>query len=198
MFKTIPRGILFFIAIGTCMMLMISIIGFCFAIGAEQNSTANDIPQTTLKTTTITTPKPTPVYDVPLNEDLQIYIIKQCNKHNIDPAVVIAMIWRESNYSADAVGDNGNSVGLMQIQERHHSERMTKLGCTNLYNPYDNVTVGIDILSGLITKYDGNVEMALIAYNAGPTGAHRNWFSQGIYTNKYSQAVLKKSQELYS
>jgi len=128
-------------------------------------------------------------FDVPLDYDLQVFIIQTCEELNIDAAVVMAMIFFESSYQADAIGDGGNSVGLMQIQERWHKERMERLDVTNLLNPYQNVTVGIDFLAELIDEYDGNVEMALMAYNAGRDGADKYWFSQGEYSNEYSQKV---------
>jgi hypothetical protein len=56
----------------------------------------------------------------------------------------------------------------MQIQERWHKERLTRLGITNLYDPEQNVTVGCDILSELLNKY-GNYEDALSVYNSGNT-----------------------------
>lgn len=135
-------------------------------------------------------------YDVPLDYDLQDYIIHLCEEHHIDPAVVIAMIECESNFQADAIGDGGNSEGLMQIQSYYHAERMDRLGCTNLFDPFQNVTVGIDILAELIDYYEGNVEMALMAYNAGCSGAYEYWFSKGVYSNEYSRAVLATCQEL--
>lgn len=128
-------------------------------------------------------------FDVPLDYDLQVYIIQTCEELNIDAAVVMAMIFFESSYQADAIGDGGNSVGLMQIQERWHKERMERLDVTNLLHPYQNVTVGIDFLAELLDEYDGNVEMALMAYNAGRDGADEYWFSKGEYSNEYSQKV---------
>lgn len=135
-------------------------------------------------------------FDCPLSHDLQDYIADLCAEVSIDPAVIVAMIGKESTYRADAKGDKGKSLGLMQIQPRWHSERMERLGCDDLLDPYDNVTVGIDLLAELIEKYDGNVNMALMSYNAGATGAKRNWFSKGIYENKYSKAVMKLAEEL--
>lgn len=128
-------------------------------------------------------------FDVPLDYDLQVFIIQTCEELNIDAGVVMAMIFFESSYDASAIGDGGNSLGLMQIQERWHKERMEQLDVTNLLNPYQNVTVGIDFLAELIDEYDGNVEMALMAYNAGRDGADKYWFSQGEYSNEYSQKV---------
>lgn len=129
-------------------------------------------------------------FDVPLDYDLQVFIIQTCEELNIDAAVVMAMIFYESSYQADAVGDGGNSLGLMQIQERWHEERMERLGVTDLFDPYQNVTVGIDLLAELLDEYDGNVEMALMAYNAGRSGADKYWFSNGEYSNEYSRKVV--------
>ncbi len=139
---------------------------------------------------------PVALYEVPLSEELQLHAIQECEAHDIDPAVVIAIIWKESNYKAGAKGDNGNSLGLMQIQPRWHKARMKRLGCTDLLDPYQNITVGVDILAELLDKYDGSTSMALMAYNAGSYGAHLNWFSQGIYSNDYSRAVREKAATL--
>lgn len=135
-------------------------------------------------------------YDVPLDFEFQSFIIQLCEEHHIDPAVVIAMIDTESGFNADAIGDSGNSYGLMQIQQRFHLARMDKLGVTNLRDPYQNVTVGVDYLHELLEYYGGNIDKALIAYNAGQVGAYNYYFSQGIFSNHYSQKVLGKIENL--
>ena len=66
-------------------------------------------------------------FDVPLEEELQNYIFKLCEESSIDPALVIAMIYRESSYNQETIGDNGKSFGLMQIQPKWHQWRMEKL-----------------------------------------------------------------------
>ena len=75
-------------------------------------------------------------FDVPLSEDLQDHIFSLCEEYVVEPAIVMAMIERESRFKPDVVGDSGRSVGLMQIQKRWHSERMARLGVTDLYDPY--------------------------------------------------------------
>ena len=136
------------------------------------------------------------LYAVPLNESLQTYIVEQSEAHGIDPAVIFGIIGKESQFDADALGDKGRSFGLMQIQARFHQERMDRLECCDMLDPYQNATVGIDFFAELLDKYDGNTEKALIAYNCGVTGANRNYFSKGIYSNKYSKAVLEIAAEL--
>lgn len=129
----------------------------------------------------------TKYYDVPLSEDLQDYIFELCETHNIDPALVIAMIKRESGYKASAVGDKGNSLGLMQIQPRWHKERMGRLNCPDLLDPYQNVTVGIDILTELFAK-GKSIEWVLMAYNGGNAYANRN--TKAGVVSAYASKVL--------
>ena len=136
------------------------------------------------------------VYDVPLDVELQLFIIRECEKHHIEPTVILAMIQKESSFTASIMGDSGNSYGLMQIQQRYHQDRMEKLGCSDLLDPYQNVMVGIDFLAELIDYYDGNLEMALMSYNAGCNGANQYWFSKGVYSNDYSRAVLSICEEI--
>ena len=63
-------------------------------------------------------------------------------------------------------------------------------------DPYQNVTVGIDIFAQKLDKYDGNTEMALMSYNAGDAGAHRLWFDKGIYSTTYSSNIMNMSLAL--
>lgn len=141
-----------------------------------------------IDTTALKTVEPKNTYfDVPLSEDLQDYIMNLCEEYGIDPAIVIAMIQKESCFTASAIGDGGNSFGLMQIQPYWHSERMNKLGCTDLLDPYQNVTVGIDLLAYLINHYDGAVEKALTAYNQG--------YYAGTVTN-YAWSVMSIAEDL--
>ena len=134
-------------------------------------------------------------YDVPLTEDLQDIIVDISEKRGVDPALVLAILEKDSGYNPDAAGDNGRSQGLMQIWRSFHEKRMEKLGAVNLYDPKDNVLVGIDILAEKLDKYE-DVEKALIAYNAGDAGAKKHYFSKGVYSNGYSRAVLKIAEEI--
>ena len=118
------------------------------------------------------TPKPKESwvkYPVPLDDDLQKYICKKCAEYQVSPALVMAVIGTESGYKADAIGDHGAAYGLMQIQRKWHEARMERLGVMNLLNPYENVTVGIDLLSELLDRGNG-VEWAL-SYYSGNGGA---------------------------
>lgn len=164
-----------------------------FVIVANAASTTNT---NTKKTSTKTTKKKTTktkYYDVPLSHKVQDHIFKTCKKASIDPRLVIAIIWKESNYKASAVGDHGNSVGLMQIQPRWCKEKMKKLKCPDLKDPYQNITVGVSILKDYINKGKG-IKWALMAYNGGPSYANRK-ASRGE-VSEYARKVLAKKASL--
>ena len=133
-------------------------------------------------------------YDVNLPKELQKYIIERCEVNKISPALVMAIIERESDCNANAVGDNGKSLGLMQIQPKWHQWRADKLGCKDWYNPYDNVAVGIDILSDLFGKYGDDVYSVLMAYNGGPSYVAR--MEEQGKISKYAIEVNARAEEL--
>lgn len=132
-------------------------------------------------------------FDVPLDKELQDYIFKLCEEHNIEPALIIAMIEKESNYNASAIGDGGNSLGLMQIQPRWNQDRMDILDCQNLLDPFQNVAVGIDLLGELFSK-GNSVEWVLMAYNGGQSYANRKISNGEVST--YAKTVLSNSKNL--
>lgn len=151
--------------------------------------TTQDItePTETEQPATEATEPPVTLYDVPLDEELQLHIIEQAESNGIDPAIIMAMAFKESTYTPDRIGDGGNSYGLLQVQPRWHYERMTRLGCTDLLDPFQNVTVAVDYLCELLNRYDGDIAKALTAYNKG--------HYSGTITN-YAKNVLAKAEEL--
>lgn len=133
------------------------------------------------------TEPPLILFDVPLSAELQIHIIQVAEAYGIDPAIIFAMCYRESSYDPTSIGDHGAAFGLMQIQPRWHSDRMARLGCADLLDPFQNVTVGADYLAEQIARYGGDISKALVAYNAG--------HYTGTIT-KYAQEILAKAEEL--
>lgn len=133
------------------------------------------------------------LYDIPLDDELQDYIIETSEERGVDPAIIIAMIKRESQFDIDVIGDKGKAFGLMQIHPRWHSDRMEKLGVTDLLDPYQNVTVGIDIMAELLDGGE-SVEWALMAYNGGY--AHANRHIEAGTLSGYATDVLKFAEGL--
>ena len=128
-----------------------------------------------------------PLYDVPLDAELQLHIIHTAEEKQIDPAIVVAMAFRESTYNPNLIGDGGDSYGLLQVQPKWHYERMQKLGCTDLLDPFQNVTVAVDYLAEQIERYGGDVAKGLTAYNRG--------HYTGTIT-QYAKSVMAKADEL--
>lgn len=140
--------------------IMTAIAGIMIALGLNAIATAIDNPEVYTKDL----PDPVPVAQLEIND----HIDKMAKRYGLDSNIIKALIEEESGWVASAEGDNGNSIGLMQIQERWHKERMKRLGVKDLYDSEQNITVGCDILSELLNKY-GNYKDALSVYNSGNT-----------------------------
>ena len=124
-----------------------------------------------------------PWADIPLSNEMQAYIHTLCEEYNLAYSFIIALIDTESNFKTDVVSAT-DDYGLMQINACNHREGFDYL------DPYDNVTMGIEMLSDLAKKYD-DVESVLMAYNFGEAGAKKLW-KQGIYSTDYTKKVLDK------
>lgn len=113
---------------------------------------------------------PTVYFDVPLSEDLQDHLFEVCEHYDVSPELVIGMIDTESKFDPNA--ENRGARGLMQVVPKWHIDRMARLGCSDMYDPYQNITVGVDYISELIGRGKG-LEWALMAYNGGPSYANK-------------------------
>lgn len=105
--------------------------------------------------------------DVPLDGDTQAFLRAACEETGIPYELALAVIRQETEFH-NVVGDDGRSVGYMQVQRRWHEDRMARLGVTDLADPYGNSRVGCDYLAELLGKYP--LEEALTAYNSGKPG----------------------------
>ena len=165
---------------------VIALLGMRFAGPTEQETIAPQSERSERSAGPVTT------YNVPLDTELQTYIAETCDRYGVDMPLVLAIIGQESNYNAHAVGDSGNSLGLMQIQARWHQGRMDRLGMDDLLDPHQNVTVGIDLLAELIEH--GGEKWAVTAYNAGSVAAD-NYMAIGVTTD-YAAGVMKLREDI--
>lgn len=108
----------------------------------------------------------------PLSKELQQEIFDICEKYNVSFEFVMAVINRESRFDINAEGDGCESVGLMQVQEKWHSELMEELGVSDLYDPVQNVEVGVALLASYFEKHE-DVYFVLMKYNGGAKYAYR-------------------------
>ena len=89
-------------------------------------------------------------------------IVDAARRAGIDPALVHAVIGVESAYNEKAVSHKG-AVGLMQVVPGTGR----RFGIDNLLNPKANIRAGTQYLSHLMHLFDGDLRLALAAYNAG-------------------------------
>ena len=144
--------------------------------------------------TTVCAAEPT-YYDIPLSKDLQLYTYNKCVEYGIPEhyELVLAMMWQESNYTADLISST-NDYGIMQINSCNHSWLVDLLGPTDFLDASDNINAGVYVISKLLIKYDDE-HKALMAYNMGEHGASLNW-QAGNYTSNYSRGVVAKREAI--
>ncbi|MGH9458206.1 MAG: lytic transglycosylase domain-containing protein [Thermoanaerobaculia bacterium] len=95
---------------------------------------------------------------------LQGIIREAAAETGIDPNLLAAVIYQESRFKEHAVSWRG-AQGLMQLMPR----TARYLGVTDPFDPEQNVRGGARYLAEMFEKFDGDLELSLAAYNAGPT-----------------------------
>lgn len=151
-------------------------------------------PETTTAPEVTDIPKPTtPIYSIPLSEELQTYTFRLCEKYGVDYEMVLALMEIESRYRPDIISDT-NDYGLMQINSCNHADLEDKLGVTDILDPEQNIHCGVYLLGKLAAKYD-DPHRILMAYNMGERGA-RKYIENGNTTSAYSRAIMERRAEL--
>ncbi len=127
-------------------------------------------------------------------DEQQEFLHYLCHGYDLDFALVMAMIQRESNFDPDAVSRT-NDYGLMQINVRNHEWLTDTLGLADFLDPYENMRCGCFILRKLFEKYQ-DTDMVLMAYNMGERGAARLW-EEGIYKTNYTDSIQAMQEQFY-
>lgn len=104
------------------------------------------------------------VRDLPYGETL----VEAAHRHGLDGLLLAAIVEHESAFDPSCVSPRG-AVGLMQLLPATGRA----YGAEDLFDPGVNIDVGSRYLAYLLELYEGNLELALAAYNAGPAAVAR-------------------------
>lgn len=140
-----------------------SLLGFlagCFFVGLLVTVTPKE-PHITIQNYTVVEQYVTSSgYLIPDRELLKHIFVKA--KHNrVDPFLMISLIIVESGFNENAVSKKG-AIGLMQIVPKWHNVIAEKL-----FDPFYNVTCGVEIYAKMLQDSNGNDIRALTKYNGG-------------------------------
>ena len=112
-------------------------------------------------------------------------------RYNVQPEFLESFIEAES--SGIPTASNGNCKGLMQVYEAVHRDRMKRLGISNLYDPYQNILVGTDILVELFERYGDDTAKIVMMYNGS---SDAKWRAADWNFTDYANKVLNRAAEL--
>ena len=126
-------------------------------------------------------------------------ITREARSYDIDPILIVALIYTESRFKTNALSVKG-AKGLMQLLPGTAEYVSLKIGedilkIANLYDVETNLKLGVAYLNYLIKKTGGNLEYARAAYNMGPANLYRA-LARNKIPSSYSSKVLKKYEEL--
>lgn len=116
------------------------------------------------------------------------YIMRAADAYQVDPTLIKAVIMAESSYNPRAVSDRG-AKGLMQLMP----VTAKSLGVAEPFDPALNIDGGVRYLRRLLDRFEGKVDLALAAYNAGSRYVRKY---DGVPPFRATRLYIKKVLEL--
>ena len=111
-----------------------------------------------------------------LSVDLQNHIYNLCVENGVEFSIVMAIIEKESGFNSSA--SNGVCIGLMQLHSSYNAG--------DLYDPYHNTTLGIQLIGRLVTTY--GLSQGLVYYNCGE-------YSGVCAPTSYSNSIIAAAEK---
>lgn len=130
----------------------------------------------------------------PTKADMQLIIKKAAITHQLEEALIKAVIHAESHFNPLALSRKG-AMGLMQLMP----QTAKQLGIDNAFDIESNIFAGTAYLAKMLKRFNGNLDHALAAYNAGPSRVEQYQgippFSETLkYVAKVKRLLIKYRQ----
>ena len=126
-------------------------------------------------------------------------IVEECKKYDLDPLLIIALIYQESSFWSH-VSSHKSAIGLMQLKHSTAQEVAKKLkwpslSQRDLLDPVKNVKLGIHYLGKLKKQFLNNRRLFLTAYNNGP--ARLKYLYKTLPLSQFKFSYANKILALY-
>lgn len=139
-------------------------------------------------------------YDLPITKEQQKFIVDLCKEVDLSFELVISIMKIESNFQTDLVSETSD-FGIMQLNSKNHKffAKLSGLETYNVYDFYDNVTMGVNYLVYLrdnlikqgITNQEDLTIYLLNSYNMGEMGFKKYIKRTGMITRVYDQKIIE-------
>lgn len=126
---------------------------------------------------------------LPNDETFSKYINEAANVHELDPYLIKSVIKVESDFDPEVQSSKG-AQGLMQLIP----STAKLVGCSDSFDPRQNILGGANYLRMMLKRFDGKLEHALAAYNAGPGNVEKY---RGIPPFRETQNYVRKVKHYY-
>jgi len=122
-------------------------------------------------------------------DGVEALVREAAERHHVDPALVRAVMETESHWNPGAMSRKG-AIGLMQLIPT----TAQRFGVNDAFNARQNVDAGVRYLKMLLERFNGNLDLALAAYNAGEGAVDR---AHGIPSYRETRNYVQRVQDAY-
>lgn len=115
------------------------------------------------------------------------YVIDAAARYRVDPYLIFSIIKKESKFNKNA-SSNKDAKGLMQLLNTTAEEMVIDMpeitsAALDLFDSKTNIYIGTKYFRSLIDRYNGNIHLAICAYNAGLGNVDKWKLNENIYCN---------------